>query len=138
MSTQRAGGPGDLPPPHLEKGLRGSMSATAMLECIVLLLALPVASSQGVGTVGTIVILVLSAAHLGLCAVVRRPWFLPAVVTLQVLVVACWFFSMAVGVVGVVFGLAWGTLIWFRNEFRRRWAAGTLPMQQPIPSEPGE
>lgn len=131
-------GPGGLPPAHLEKGLRGSMSAAAMLECIVLLLALPVASNQDVGTVGTIAILTLSAAHLALCAYVRRSWFLPAVITAQVLVLACWFFSTAVGVVGVIFGLAWAMLIWFRNEFRRRWAAGTLPMQQPIPSESGE
>lgn len=137
-SAHSEGDRSDLPPPSMERGLRGAMSAAAMLECIVLLLALPVASVEQVGTFGTVAILMLSAAHLALCAVVRKPWFLPTVITLQVLVIACWFFATAIGVVGVVFAAAWASIIWMRNEVRRRWAAGTLPVQQPTPSDNGE
>jgi HAMP domain-containing protein len=42
-----------------------------------------------------------------------------------------WLITPSLGVMGVVFGLVWALIIWFRNEFRRRLAAGTLPGPTP-------
>ncbi|MTD13125.1 DUF4233 domain-containing protein [Nakamurella sp. YIM 132087] len=118
-----------------ERGLRGAMSATLVLEAITVLLSIPVARNTGNGTgvVGVVLICVLAVAMIGLCAYVSRPWFLPAVAVLQALTIAGWFISGPLGVMGVVFALVWAVLWWFRNEFRRRLAAGTLPVAPPAP-----
>ncbi len=114
-----------------ERGLRGAMSATLVLEAMTILLALPVAAktSGGVGPVGVTVILLLAVLHIAGCVYVRRPWALAAILVLQVFVVAGWFINSSLGVMGVVFGAVWGTIAWFRYEYRRRLAAGTLPSQ---------
>lgn len=116
-----------------ERGLRGAMSATLVLEALTILLALPVAARTGggVGPFGVGYILLLAAAHVAGCVVVKRYWALTAFLALQVLVVAGWFVSASLGVMGVVFGLVWLAIAWFRFEYRRRSAAGTLPSQQP-------
>jgi hypothetical protein len=113
-----------------ERGLRGAMSGTLILETIALLLAIPVAKNTGAGTnaAGIIAICALAAAHVAMCVYVRRTWFVPVVFVLQVLVVAGWAISGPLGVLGVVFLLVWIAEVWFRQEFRRRSAAGTLPV----------
>lgn len=119
-------------PADPERGLRGAMSATLVLEALTILLSLPVAAktSGGVGPVGVGVILVLALLHIAACVVVRRPWALTAILALQVGVIACWFISTSLGVMGVIFGAVWAVIAWFRYEYRRRFAAGTLPSQQ--------
>lgn len=114
-----------------ERGLRGAMSATLVLEAMTILLALPVAAktSGGVGPAGIAFILVLAVLHIALCVYVKRPWALAAILALQVFVIAGWFINSSLGVMGVVFGAVWGTIAWFRYEYRRRLAAGTLPSQ---------
>ena len=62
---------------------------------------------------------------------VSRPWFLPVALTLQGVMIVGWLITPSLGVMGVVFGLVWALIIWFRNEFRRRLAAGTLPGPTP-------
>lgn len=122
-------------PPDPERGLRGIMSATLILEAIVILLAIPVAVNTGnqVGGAGVAVICVLAVLHIGACAVVSRPWSFSLIFVLQALVIAGWALSGSLGVMGVVFAAVWGLILWFRTEFRRRQAAGTLPSQQPPP-----
>lgn len=112
-----------------ERGLRGVMSATLILEAIVVLLSIPVAANTGSGTsaFGVALICVLAFALIALCALVTRPWFLPATLTLQGLIILGWLITPALGVMGIVFAIVWGSVIWFRNEYRRRLAAGTLP-----------
>jgi hypothetical protein len=116
-----------------ERGLRGVMSATLVLEALVVLLAIPVANNTGAGTnaVGIIAICLLALALIMACRYVSRPWFVPAALGLQGLMVIGWLITPSLGVMGIVFGLVWALVIWFRNEFRRRLAAGTLP--QPLP-----
>lgn len=116
-----------------ERGLRGVMSATLILEAIVVLLSIPVASNTGSGTsaVGVVLICVLAVALIAACAFVSRPWFVPAALTLQGLMILGWLITPSLGVMGIVFGLVWSLVIWFRNEFRRRLAAGTLPEPTP-------
>ena len=41
--------------------------------------------------------------------------------------IACWLITPPLGIMGIVFGLVWASILWFRGEFRRRLAAGTLP-----------
>ena len=112
-----------------EKGLRGVMSATLVLEAITVLLSIPVAANtgSGVGPVGVVVICVLAALLIAACVIIARPYALPVILGLQVAIIACWVISAPLGVMGVVFGLVWALILWFRNEFRRRLAAGTLP-----------
>ena len=122
-----AGGPGR--PADPERGLRGVMSGTLIMEAIVILLAIPVARTTGGGTsgLGVIVICLLAVGGIALCAFVSRPWFVPAAIAFQVVMIAGWVITPSLGVMGIVFGVVWGVLLWFRGEYRRRLAAGTLP-----------
>lgn len=116
-----------------ERGLRGVMSATLILEAVVVLLSIPVAKNTGSGTsaLGVVLICLLAVALIALCAFVSRPWFVPVALGLQGLMIVGWLITPSLGVMGVVFGLVWALIIWFRNEFRRRLAAGTLPGPTP-------
>jgi hypothetical protein len=113
------------------------LSATLILEALVVLLSIPVAKNTGTGadTVGVVLICALAAALIVACAFVSRSWFLPVVLSLQGLTILGWLITPSLGVMGIVFGLVWALIIWFRNEFRRRLAAGTLP--GPTPSAGG-
>lgn len=121
------------PPPRKpadpEKGLRGVMSATLILEAITVLLAIPVAANTGagVGPVGIGIICLLAVALIGTCAIIARPYALQVILGLQVAMIACWLITPSLGVMGIVFALVWSIILWFRSEFRRRLAAGTLP-----------
>ncbi len=128
------GGSQPAPRPYdPERGLRGVMSATLILEAVVVLLSIPVASNTGPGTsaLGVLLICLLAVALIAACAFVNRPWFLPAALTLQGLMILGWLITPSLGVMGIVFALVWALVIWFRNEFRRRLAAGTLPKPAP-------
>lgn len=121
-----------------ERGLRGVMSATLILEAIVVLLAIPVANNTGSGAsaFGVALICLLALALAAACAYVSRPWFVPAALTLQGLMILGWLITPTLGVMGIVFALVWALVIWFRNEFRRRLAAGTLPGPTPPTAGP--
>lgn len=117
--------PGSVAPPSRpvdpERGLRGAMSATLLLEGITLLLALPVASSaDSLPLWALISLLLLTFAHIYTCTLIKKPWVLKLILGLQVAVLACWVIHPAIGIIGIIYGLVWWTLIYFRNEFRRR------------------
>ncbi len=121
----------------INKGLRGVMSATLVLESIVVLLALPVAINLegGVGPGGIVVICLLAAALIACCVIVKRPYALAVILALQVLMIAGWLITPTLGVMGLVFAGVWLLILWFRAELRRRLAAGTLP-EPPQPGGP--
>ncbi len=129
-STPATDGAGPYDP---ERGLRGVMSATLLLEAVVVLLSIPVASNIGSGTsaFGVFLICALAIALVAAGAFVRRPWFVPLALSLQGVMILGWLITPSLGVMGVVFGLVWVLVVWFRNEFRRRLAAGTLPEPTP-------
>ncbi|QNK80688.1 DUF4233 domain-containing protein [Nakamurella sp. PAMC28650] len=134
--AEQSTGPAPAPttrPYDPERGLRGVMSATLILEALVVLLAIPVARNTGSGTsaLGVILICLLAVALILACKYVTRPWFVPAALGLQGLMIIGWLITPSLGVMGIVFGLVWALVIWFRNEFRRRLAAGTLPAPTP-------
>jgi hypothetical protein len=117
-----------------ERGFRGVMSGALLLQSITVLLGLPVASAgRDLAAWELVVILGLAAALIGACALVKKPWIVPVILGLQVVAVLCWFIDGALGVMGVIFAVAWWTLLHFRNEYRRRAAAGVLPSQQTDP-----
>jgi len=112
-----------------ERGLRGAMSATLLLEGITVLLAIPVARNTGNGTSGwgVLAIVVLAFALIAACAFVRRPFAVAMIIGLQLVTLLGWFISAPLGIVGVIFSLVWLIIFYLRAEFRRRAAAGTLP-----------
>jgi hypothetical protein len=118
----------------INKGLRGVMSATLVLEAIVVLLALPVAinTGGGVGPGWVALICLLAVALVGCCVIIRRPYALTVILVLQALMTAGWFITPTLGVMGLVFASVWALILWFRAELHRRLAAGTLP--EPPPS----
>lgn len=123
--------------PDPERGFRGVMSGALLLQSITVLLGLPVASSgRDLAAWELIVILGLAVALIAACALVRKPWIVPVIIGLQVVAVLCWFIAGALGIMGVIFAVAWWTLLHFRNEYRRRSAAGVLPSQQQQPDPP--
>ena len=126
---------GELPQPARrsdpERGFRGVMSGALLLQAITVLLGLPVASAEhDLAAWQLIVVLGLAVACVFACSWVKKPWITPLIIGLQVVNVLCWFVHPALGVMGLIFGAVWWVLFYFRNEFRKREAAGVLPSQQ--------
>jgi hypothetical protein len=119
------------------KAFRGIMAGTLILEVIVVALALPVIAKLhgGVGTLVGWVAFGFIALFIAMCAFVRRPWAIPAVVALHVLLIATWILLPALGVIGVIFGLVWVYMLWLRRDLLKRMAEGRLPAQQQQPAE---
>lgn len=102
-----------------------------LLQAVTVLLGLTVASSgRDIAWWELTLILFLATACIAACAFVKRPWIVPVIIGLQVVAISCWFVDGALGVMGVIFAVAWWTLLHFRVEYRRRAAAGVLPSQQ--------
>ncbi|RIJ77121.1 DUF4233 domain-containing protein [Nakamurella silvestris] len=115
-------------PADPERGIRGAMSATLILEAITVLLALPVVSQAGSLTgLALGIILAITVALIYACSIVKKRWALPFIIGLQVAIIGCWLIHPAIGVMGIIFGLVWWTLIYFRTEYRRRLHEGSLP-----------
>lgn len=114
------------------KGFVGVMSATLLLEVIVVLLALPVVAKLGDGlaTWQGVLVGVLALALLATFAFLRRPWGKWVAAGLQAVMIACWFAVTVLGIVGLIFGLAWALLLWMRHDVARRMAEGRLPSQR--------
>jgi hypothetical protein len=118
------------------KGIRGIFAMTLILEAIVVglaLLVLPKFGGAGSGPsgVGFAVIGGLAVAMVLASGLQRRPWGLAVALVLQVAVIVAGFVLVpALGVMGVVFAVVWGFLLWLRREVARRMAAGELPAQQ--------
>ncbi|WP_018685195.1 DUF4233 domain-containing protein [Actinokineospora enzanensis] len=119
--------------PDPMRGFRGVMSAMLCLEAIVVLLALLVVAKSDGGlatwqgwSVGVFAVVLIAA-----CAFVSRPWGMGLALVLQVVSLLGFFVVTALGVVGVLFGLAWAWMLWARNDVRKRMAEGRLTSQQP-------
>jgi hypothetical protein len=104
------------------KSFRGVIAATLALEGVVVLLALPVVAKLGGGlaTWQGVLVGALALALFLACGVAGRPWGLGVAVGLQVVMIACWFAVPALGVLGLIFGLVWACLLWFRHEVAKR------------------
>lgn len=120
------------------KGFRGVMAGTLVLEAIVVALSLLVVAKLdgGLATGAGVVVGVVAVVLVVLCGMLRRPWAIPVLWVAQVALIGCVFSAPEVGIIGVVFALIWGFLLWLRRDVARRMAAGQLPSQQAA-REPG-
>lgn len=118
--------------PDPMKGIRGVFAMTLVLESIVVLLALLVLPKFGSGAtpLGVAVIVTLALLMIVGAGVQRRPWGLGFALALQVAMIACGLIVAGLGVMGVVFALVWGGLLWLRRDVALRMARGELPGQQ--------
>lgn len=107
------------------KSFRGVVAAALALEGIVVLLALPLVAKlgEGLATWQGILVGALALALFLTIGVAGRPWGIWLVLGLQLVMIACWFAVTALGVLGLIFGVVWGLLLWFRREVARRLAA---------------
>lgn len=123
-------GPGTAPDPW--KGLRGVMAGTLILQAIVVLLALPAVWRVGDGITWLSGSYILGLAGLMIIGsgLQRRPWALRFDFALQALMVATFFFSIALGILGLIFLAVWAYILYLRNDIRKRMAEGLLPAQQ--------
>jgi len=117
------------------KSFRGVMAGSLIMEGITVALALPVVAKLG-GGVGSLTgwsVIVIAVALIVLCGFLKKPWAVPAVLVLQVALIAFFVALPAVAILGVVFLGIWLWLLWLRKDVARRMAAGTLPSQQQQP-----
>ncbi|MEU3622223.1 hypothetical protein BS329_33350 [Amycolatopsis coloradensis] len=117
------------------KSFRGVMAGSLIMEGITVALALPVVAKLG-GGVGSFTgwsVIVLAVALIALCGFLKKPWAVPAVLVLQVALIAFFVALPAVAILGAVFLAFWLWLLWLRRDVARRMAAGTLPSQQQQP-----
>ena len=67
----------------------------------------------------------------------RRPWGLGVALGLQVATIVVGLVLVpALGVMGIVFALVWGTLLWMRRDVQGRMDRGELPSQQRAGTDP--
>ncbi|HET9142566.1 DUF4233 domain-containing protein [Actinophytocola sp.] len=104
------------------RSFRGVVAATLILEGIVVLLALPVVAKLGDGlaTWQGVLVGVLALALFLACGAAGRPWGIALALALQLVMIVSWFAVPALGILGVVFGLVWLCLLWFRREVARK------------------
>jgi hypothetical protein len=114
------------------RSFRGVVTVTLVLEGVVALLALLVVANLGDGlnTWQGVLVGGLALVFFAACGFAGRPWILPAVLVLHALLIIGWLAATAIGILGVLFGLVWAILWWFRHDVARRMAEGRLPGQQ--------
>ena len=128
-----AGPPPAPTAPDPMKGIRGVFAAVLVLESIVVLLALLVFARFGSGppAVGVAVIVGLAVLMIVGSGLQRRPWGLGYALVLQLVTIVAGFLLVTpLGVVGVIFALAWAGLLLMRRDVARKMARGELPSQR--------
>ncbi len=109
------------PVPDPLRSFRGVAVAVLTLEGIVVLLALPLVAKLGggVATGQGLLVGALAVALFLACGVAGRPWGIWVALALQAALIASWVAVPALGIVGVIFGLVWLCLLWFRHQVAR-------------------
>ncbi|SFD68740.1 Protein of unknown function [Actinopolyspora alba] len=132
-SGRRSSGLPEAPPEVRDpwKGLRGIMAGTLVLEFIVFGLALPVVwqLGSGVSSAGFLVVAVLTVLLLAASGVQGRRWGLGVALALQLCLIGCYFVHPAVGIMGVIFALIWGYILYVRHDVAKRMREGRLADQ---------
>ena len=125
--------PDDPAAPDPWKSFRGVMAGTLILEAIVVLLALPVVSvaSGGLTAVTGTYLIGLAVVLILLTGLQGRPWAIWVNLGIQLVLIAGWIVSGAVGFIGLVFACVWLLILYLRSEVKRRQDRGLLPGQQP-------
>ncbi|GAA1811211.1 hypothetical protein GCM10009682_35890 [Luedemannella flava] len=125
VRTEPTAGGTDAPRSGLRNpaaAVRGIGAGGLAAEGIVLLLAIRPVQVLGAHLTGlaVTVIVVLAVLCLALAGLMRHAWAWWAGAAVQVALVACGFvFHASLGVLGVIFGLLWGYLLWVRRSVLR-------------------
>lgn len=108
------------------KSFAGVMSATLLLEAIVMLLAIPVVRMVGGGLNGASLGYLIGVAvfFILMMGVQRKPWAIWANLAAQILPLAGALIYVGVGFIGVLFSAVWMLLAFLRSEVRRRQRSG--------------
>lgn len=111
------------------KGLRGVMAGTLIIEAIVVALALPVIAKLGNGGSGVsgtafVVVIVLAVAMVVASGLLRTGWGLPLALVLQVVMIGTGVFQFTLGVLGVMFALIWGYILYLRHDLMKHLERG--------------
>ncbi len=120
-TSPREGGPGGQPVSGLRNpaaAVRGMGAGALCIEALVLLLAIvPLHKLGGVRMAGfaTAAVLGLAVLCVVLAGMLRRAWAWYAGIAVQVLLVACGFFHVALAVIGVLFGGVWAYVLSVRR-----------------------
>jgi hypothetical protein len=115
------------------KGLRGVFAAVLVLESITVALSMLVLPKidPGTNSIAVALITVLAVLMVVGAGLQRRPWGLGFALGLQVVTIVVGLVLVpALAVMGVVFALVWGGILWMRRDVQRRMARGELPAQQ--------
>ncbi|GAA4661182.1 DUF4233 domain-containing protein [Gordonia humi] len=114
------------------KGFRGVMAGTLILEVIIVLLALPIVAKLGggLGWGSGLFLGLLTLAFILLSGMCARPWALPTILGLQVVLIIGGLFHWSIAVVGVIFLCVWLYIAYIRRDVARRIERGLLPSQQ--------
>jgi hypothetical protein len=119
------------------RSFRGVTAGTLVLEAIVVLLALPVVGAVGGGLTSTALVYLVGVAVLllALTGLQGRPWAIWVNLASQLVVIGGFVVYPGVGVIGVLFALVWGLIVYFRAEVARRQQRGLLPGQSEPPAD---
>ena len=115
------------------KGLRGVFAAVLVLESITVALSMLVLPKidPGTNSIAVALISVLAVLMVVGAGLQRRPWGLGFALGLQVVTIVVGLVLVpALAVMGVVFALVWGGILWMRRDVQRRMARGELPSQR--------
>jgi hypothetical protein len=114
------------------KGFRGVMAGTLILEVIVVLLAFPIIAKigGGLGWGSGLYLGAMTLAHILLSGMCGRSWALPAILVLQLLLIAGGLFHWSIAVIGVIFLCVWVYIAYIRRDVALRIERGLLPSQR--------
>lgn len=133
-TIQRAAA-GGFTPPTLDplRGYYGIISATAMLEAISTALAGTVVMKfTHHAVIFVLVILALAGALVGICAVVKKPWFWWANSAIQVLIALCGYVHVGIAYMVGIFIIVWCYIVVVGKKVQQKITQGLLPGQQPL------
>lgn len=136
MSEQeQAAGPPPVRGKDPLESFRGVLMGALIVEAVTVALAmlLVIKFNGGATSMAGWIVIALVVALLVTCGLLRRTYSLAVGFGLQIVMIACAFFSVPLAIIGGVFAVVWGCLLWMRNDVAKRKAAGLLPAQQPLP-----
>lgn len=126
-------GKGHAPEKDPMKGIRGVMSGMLMMEAITVFLALTVILRVDDGahwtTFNWVFVTVLGSAHLIMAFLQRFSWALPVNLALQVVLLAGFFVHPSIGIIAIIFIIAWWYLVHLRSNLIARMDRGLLTTQ---------
>lgn len=126
-------GHGHAPEKDPRKGIRAILSATLVLEAIVVLLVLTVISKIGEGAFNTTFnityVTVVGVGMLIASGVQRFTWGIWFTIALHIATIIGWFVHPSMSLVGLLFTAVWAYIFYLYSDLLRRMDRGFLASQ---------